>query len=149
MGKDLICRVEGVRLKVTAALPVPVVGNQFKPLWPQPLLFPQMLHQLRFFGCRYSRNAALLLKAVPGSDKVDSKMSQLTDGSLVVVVILDVQVAAARQGKKGDFGRSWQNFALRQLCNRREEMRDRESWTEPEKKIGDRIEKRLEAPRTA
>ena len=33
----------------------------------------------------------MLLKAVPGSD---SKMSQLTDGSLVVVVILDVQVAA-------------------------------------------------------
>ena len=36
----------------------------------------------------------MLLKAVPGSDKVGSKMSQLTDGSLVVVVILDVQVAA-------------------------------------------------------
>jgi len=57
-----------------------------------------MLHQLRFFGFgRYSsllRNAARLLKSVPGSDKdKDSKMSQLTDGSLVVVVILDVQVA--------------------------------------------------------
>ena len=77
-----------------------------------------MLHQLRFFGCRYSKYAVLLLKAVPGSDKVDSEMSQLTDGSLVVVVILDVQVAAARQGKKGDFGRSWQNSAPHQSCNR-------------------------------
>ena len=75
-----------------------------------------MLHQLRFFGCRYSKYAVLLLKAVPGSDKVDSKMSQLTDGSLVVVVILDVQVAAARQGKKGDFGRSRQDFVPCQLC---------------------------------
>ena len=83
---------------------------------------------------------------MPGSDKVDSKMSQLTDGSLVVVVILDVQVAAARQGKKGDFGRSWQKHAS--CVIERRKVRDRESWTEPEK-IGDRIEKRLEAPRTA
>ena len=81
------------------------VATSSSSFWPHSLLFPQMLHTSLL------RNAALLLKAVPGSDKVDSEMSQLTDGSLVVVVILDVQVAAARQGKKGDFGRSWQNFA--------------------------------------
>ena len=69
---------------------------------------------------------------MPGSDKVDSEMSQLTDGSLVVVVILDVQVAAARQGKKGDFGRSWQKHASCVIERRNEGQgeldRAREDW---------------------
>ena len=73
-----------------------------------------------YTSCRDSsllRNAALLLKAVPGSDKVDSKMSRLTDGSLVVVVFPGCASACWRQGKKGDFGRSRQDFVPCQLCN--------------------------------
>ena len=70
------------------------VATSSSSFWPHSLLFPQMLHTSLL------TNAALLLKAVPGSDKVDSKMSRLTDGSLVVVVILDVQMPAGDRERR-------------------------------------------------
>ena len=71
------------------------------PGW-QPVQAPSGRAACYFRRCSTSllRNAALLLKAVPGSDKVDSKMSQLTDGSLVVVVILDVQMPAGDRERR-------------------------------------------------
>ena len=83
---------------MAAALPVPVVGNQSKPLWLCSLspttaisadATPAALLWLKII--------LMLVKAVPGSD---SKMSQLTDGSLVVVVILDVQMPAGDRERR-------------------------------------------------
>ena len=58
-----------------------------------------MLHQLQ--GFQLAKKCFPAPEAVPGSDKVDSKMSLLlTDGSLVVVVILDVQVPAGDRERR-------------------------------------------------
>ena len=77
-------------------------------------------------------------------------MSEKTDGFLVVVVILVVPLVAARQGKKGDFGRSQGRCSCRASCVIEKKVEGEEEVDRArEDLVRDRKERRLEAPRTA
>jgi len=71
-------------------------------------------------------------------------MSEKTDGSLVVVVILVVPLVAARQGKKGDFGRSQGRCSCRASCVIEKKVEGEEEVDRArEDLVGDRKEKEI------
>ena len=71
-------------------------------------------------------------------------MSEKTDRSLVVVVILVVPLVAARQGKKGDFGRSQGRCSCRASCVIEKKVEGEEEVDRArEDLVGDRKEKEI------